>query len=69
MESVIDNASQNEGKKDNKNQLEILNNNNEIISPEKLISQFKININKKEQLIYSILIYTKKLKRLMKYHL
>ena len=53
MESVIDNALQNEGKEDNKNQLEILDNNNEINSPEKLISQFKININKKEKVNYT----------------
>ena len=43
MKSVVDNASQNERKEDNK----IQNNNNEIINPENLIHQFKININKK----------------------
>ena len=33
--------------------IEILNNDNEIINPEKLISQFKININKKEKVNYT----------------
>jgi hypothetical protein len=47
MNSVVDNALQNEGKEDNKIQNEFQNNNNEIISPENLILQFKININKK----------------------
>ena len=47
MNSVVDNALQNEGKEDNKIQNEFQNNNNEIISPENLIHQFKININKK----------------------
>ena len=47
MKYIIDNVSQNEGKEDNKIQNEFQNNNNEIISPENLILQFKININKK----------------------
>ena len=49
MNSVVDNALQNEGKEDNKNQIEIQNNDHDIISPEQLISQFKITINTKEK--------------------
>ena len=45
MKSVIGNTSQNEGKEDNKIQSEIQSNNNEIITVENLISQFKIKIN------------------------
>ena len=48
MNSVVDNALQNEGKEDNQSQNEVQNNDNEV-SPEKLIIQFKIIINKKEK--------------------
>ena len=45
MESIIDTVSKKEGTEDNKSQIEIQNND----GLEQLISQFKINVNKKEK--------------------